>query len=114
MKNTSDIVGMLAFPFQTEIAFAVAIFTTAQRLVVSARDHICQKQYWSACLCVLLLVAYVGLTAGVVWAVVPWLKTFFLVKLAISPFWVMPLRSLLLWGIGKMVASICRCFTLTK
>ena len=37
MKNTSDIVGMLAFPFQTEIAFVVAIFTTAQRLVVSAR-----------------------------------------------------------------------------
>ena len=112
MKNTSDIVGMLAFPFQTEIAFVVAIFTTAQRLVVSARDHICQKRYWSACLCALLLVAYVGLTAGVVWAVVPWLKTFFLLKLAISPFWVMPLRSLLLRGIGKMVTAICRKLSL--
>ena len=112
MKNTSDIVGMLAFPFQTEIAFVVAIFTTAQRLVVRARDHICQKRYWCACLCALLLVAYVGLTAGVVWAVVPWLKTFFLVKLAISPFWVMPLRSLLLRGIGKMVTAICRKLSL--
>jgi hypothetical protein len=40
MKNTSDIVGMLAFPFQTEIAFVVAIFTTAQRLVVSAGPHL--------------------------------------------------------------------------
>lgn len=114
MKNTSDIVGTFVFPFQTEIAFIVAIYTTAKNLVVSARDHICQKQYWSACLCVLLLVAYVGLTAGVVWAVVPWLKTFFLVKLAISPFWVMPLRGLLLWGIGKMVGAICRKFTLSK
>ncbi|EOA3638207.1 MULTISPECIES: abortive infection protein [Klebsiella pneumoniae complex] len=112
MKNTYDIVGMLAFPFHTEIAFVVAIFTTTQRLVVSARDHICQKQYWSSCLCVLLLLAYVGLTAGVVWAVVPWLKTFFLVKLAISPFWVMPLRSLLLRGIGKMVTAICRKLSL--
>lgn len=114
MKNTSDIVGTSVFPFQTEIAFIIAIFTTTQRLVVSARDHICQKQYWSACLCVLLLVAYVGLTAGVVWAVMPWLKTFFLVKLAISTFWVMPLRGLLLWGIGKMVGAICRKFTLSK
>lgn len=77
MKNTSDIVGTSVFLFQTEIAFIIAIFTTTQRLVVSARDHISQKQYWSACLCVLLLVAYVGLTAGVVWAVMPWLKTFF-------------------------------------
>lgn len=77
MKNTSDIVGTSVFPFQTEIAFIIAIFTTTQRLVVSAGDHISQKQYWSACLCVLLLVAYVGLTAGVVWAVMPWLKTFF-------------------------------------
>lgn len=114
MKNTSDIVGTFVFPFQTEIAFVIAIFTTAQRLVVSARDHICQKQYWSACLCIMLLVAYVGLTAGVVWTVVPWLKTFFLVKLAISPFWVMPVKSLLLWSIGKMVAAICRKFTLNK
>lgn len=114
MKNTSDIVGTFVFPFQTEIAFVVAIFTTVQRLVVSARGHICQKQYWSACLCIMLLVAYVGLTVGVVWALVPWLKTFLMVKLAISPFWVMPVKRLLLWSIGKMVAAICRKFTLNN
>ncbi|WP_131076984.1 abortive infection protein [Klebsiella quasipneumoniae] len=114
MDFLKDTGGTVLFPFQTEITFVLAVFTTARDLTVSAWGHIGQKQYWRACFCVLLLVAYVGLTAGVVWAVVPWLKTFFLVKLAISPFWVMPLRSLLLWGIGKMVSPICRKFTLIK
>lgn len=111
MKNTSDIVGTFVFPFQTEIAFVVAIFTTAQRLVVSAREHICQKQYWSACLCVLLLVAYVGLTAGVVWAIVPWLKAFVVSKYAVSTLWATPVKSVLLYGIGKMVTAISRNIT---
>lgn len=114
MKNISDIVGMFAFPFQTEIAFVAAIFTTVKALVVGAKDHICQKQYWSACLCVLLLMAYVGLAAAVVWVVVPWLKTFFLAKFALSPFWFTPVKRALLRGIGKMVAAICRKFTLIK
>ncbi|WPS11036.1 abortive infection protein (plasmid) [Klebsiella aerogenes] len=114
MKNMSDIVGTIVFPFQTEIAFIVAIFTTAQRLVVCAWGHICQKQYWSAWLCVLLLVLYVGLTAAVVWVVMPWLKAFIVSKFALSTLWATPVKSVLLWGIGKMVGAICRKFTLLK
>lgn len=71
MKNLSDIVGMFAFPFQTEIAFVAAIYPTAKNLTVSTRGHIGQKQYWSAWLCVMLLMVYVGFAAAVVWAVVP-------------------------------------------
>ncbi|HIF6410015.1 TPA: abortive infection protein [Klebsiella pneumoniae] len=112
MKNMSDIVGTIVFPFQTEIAFIVAIFTTAQRLVVCAWGHICQKQYWSAWLCVLLLVVYVGLTAAVIWIAMPLLKTLIVSKLAISAYWAWPVRRLLLWGIDKMVAAICRKFSL--
>nr|ASU06011.1 hypothetical protein ECSA44_05886 [Escherichia coli] len=37
MKNLSDIVGMFAFPFQTEIAFVAAIYPTAKNLTVSTR-----------------------------------------------------------------------------
>ena len=114
MNSTSDIVGMFAFPFQTEIAFVIAIFTTVKRLVVSTSDHIGQKQYWSAWLCVLLLVAYVGLTAAVVWAVVPWLKAFIVSKFAVSALWVTPVKSGLLWGIGKVVGTAYRKFTLSK
>lgn len=40
MKNLSDIVGMFAFPFQTEIAFVAAIYPTAKNLTVSTRGHI--------------------------------------------------------------------------
>ncbi|ELY6251530.1 abortive infection protein [Cronobacter sakazakii] len=102
------------FPFQTEIAFGLAIITTAKNLSVSAWGHIGQKQYWSACLCIWLLVAYVGLCAAVVWAVVPWLKAFIVSKLALSALWATPVKSGLLLGIGKMVGAICRKFTLFK
>ncbi|EHE8191791.1 abortive infection protein [Escherichia coli] len=83
-------------------------------LFLSACGHIGQKQYWSACLCILLLMAYVGLCAAVVWAVVPWLKAFIVSKFAVSALWVTPVKSLLLRGIGKMVGAICRKFTLLK
>lgn len=39
MKNLSDIVGMFAFPFQTEIAFVAAIYPTAKNLTVSTGAH---------------------------------------------------------------------------
>ncbi|VCX04899.1 hypothetical protein BANRA_05409 [Escherichia coli] len=78
------------------------------------RDHICQKQYWSACLCILLLMAYVGLCAAVVWFVVPWLKAFIVSKFAVSALWVTPVKRGLLWGIGKVVTATCRRFTLLK
>ena len=111
MTNTSDIEGMFAFPFQTEIAFLVSIFTTAKHLVVSGWSHINQKQYWNACLCVLLLLAYVGFIAGVVCAVMPWLKCFIVSKLGLSVLWVAPVKSGLTWSIGRMVAAICRKFS---
>lgn len=111
MDFLNDTEGTVLFPFQTEIAFVLAIITTAKDLSVSAWGHIGQKQYWSACLCILLLMAYVGLCAAVVWAVVPWLKAFFMAKYALSPFWFTPVKSLLLRGIGKMVGAICRKFT---
>lgn len=114
MDFLNDTEGTVLFPFQTEIAFVLAIITTAKTLSVSAWGRIGQKQYWSACLCILLLMAYVGLCAAVVWAVVPWLKAFFMAKYALSPFWFTPVKSLLLWGIGKMAATICRKFTLSK
>ncbi|EPO4111206.1 abortive infection protein [Enterobacter cloacae] len=114
MDFLNDTEGTVLFPFQTEIAFVLAIITTAKDLSVSAWGHIGQKQYWSACLCILLLMAYVGLCAAVVWAVVPWLKAFFMAKYALSPFWFTPVKSLLLRGIGKMAATICRKFTLLK
>ncbi|AOI29415.1 TPA: abortive infection protein [Citrobacter freundii] len=114
MKNMSDIVGMFAFPYQTEITFVAAIFKIAKRLAISAGGHICQKQYWSACLCVLLLMTYVGTTATVVWVVMPWLKAFIVSKFALSPLWATPVKSGLIWGIGKMVAAIRRKFTLSK
>ncbi|WP_407437635.1 abortive infection protein [Lelliottia sp.] len=112
MNNMSDIVGKFAFPFQTEIHFLWTIYTTAKNLSISARGHIGQKQYRSACLCVLLLLAYVGLAAAVVWVVVPWLKAILLAKFALSPFWFSPVKRVLLWGIGKMVAPICRKLSL--
>lgn len=111
LKNTE---GTVLFPFQTEIHFIGTIYTTTKNLSVSAWGHIAQKQYWSACLCVMLLMAYVGLTAAVVWAVVPWLKAFIVSKFAVSALWVTPVKDGLLWAIGKMVATICRKFTLTK
>lgn len=114
MDFLNDTEGTVLFPFQTEIAFVLAIITTAKDLSVSAWGHIGQKQYWSTCLCILLLMAYVGLCAAVVWAVVPWLKAFFMAKYALSPFWFTPVKSLLLRGIGKMAATICRKFTLLK
>ena len=112
MKSMSDTEGTVLFPFQTEIAFVLAIITTAKDLSVSAWGHIGQKQYRSACLCVLLLLAYVGLAAAVVWVVVPWLKAILLAKFALSPFWFSPVKRVLLWGIGKMVAPICRKLSL--
>lgn len=114
MKSMSDIVGMLAFPYQTEIAFVWRIFTTAKHLSFSAWGHFGQKQYWSACLCILLLMAYVGLCAAVVWAVLPWLKAFIVSKFAVSALWVSPVKSGLLWGIGKVVGAAYRKFTLSK
>ncbi|HCT4795739.1 TPA: abortive infection protein [Enterobacter hormaechei] len=114
MKNLFETEGTVLFPFQTEIAFVLAIITTAKDLSVSAWGHIGQKQYWSASLCILLLVAYVGLCAAVVWAVVPWLKAFIVSKFAVSALWVTPVKSGLLWSIGKMVGAICRKFTLSK
>ncbi|EPR0422759.1 abortive infection protein [Enterobacter hormaechei] len=114
MKDLFETEGTVLFPFQTEIAFIMAIITTAKDLSVSAWGHIGQKQYWSASLCIFLLVAYIGLCAAVVWAVVPWLKAFFMAKYALSPFWFTPVKSLLLRGIGKMAATICRKFTLLK
>ncbi|MDU2002033.1 MAG: abortive infection protein [Enterobacter hormaechei] len=114
MKNLFDTEGTVLFPFQTEIHFIWTIYTTAKTLSVSAWGHIGQKQYWSACLCILLLVAYVGLCAAVVWAVVPWLKTFIVSKFALSALWVSPVKSGLLWGIGKVVGAAYRKFTLSK
>lgn len=114
MDFLNDTEGTVLFPFQTEIAFVLAIITTAKDLSVSAWGHIGQKQYWGACLCIWLLVAYVGLCAAVVWAVAPWLKAFIVSKLALSALWVTPVKSGLLWGIGKMVRAICRKFTLLK
>lgn len=114
MKNLFDTEGTVLFPFQTEIHFIWTIYTTAKTLSVSAWGHIGQKQYWSACLCILLLVAYVGLCAAVVWAVVPWLKTFIVSKFAVSALWVSPVKSGLLWGIGKVVGAAYRKFTLSK
>lgn len=108
LKNTE---GTVLFPFQTEIAFVLAIFNTARDLSVCARGHIGQKQYWSASLCILLLLAYVGLCAAVVWAVMPWLKALVVSKFAVSALWVSPAKSALLWGVGKMVAAICRKVT---
>lgn len=112
MDFLKDTEGTVLFPFQTEIAFVLAIITTAKNLAVSAWEHIGQKQFWSAWLCVLLLMVYVGLTAAVVWAVMPWLKTYIVLKFGISAHWFTPVKSLLLWGIGKMVAAIHRKFTL--
>lgn len=109
MKNLFDTEGTVLFPFQTEIHFIWTIYTTAKTLYVSACGHIGQKQYWSACLCILLLMAYVGLCAAVVW-----LKAFIVSKFAVSALWVTPVKSLLLRGIGKMVGAICRKFTLLK
>ncbi|HFD6849747.1 abortive infection protein [Enterobacter hormaechei] len=114
MDFLNDTEGTVLFPYQTEIAFVLAIFTTAKNLAVSAWGHTGKKQYWRAWLCVLLLVAYVGLTAAVVWAVVPWLKVIIVSKFAVSALWVTPVKSGLLWGIGKMVGAICRKFTLLK
>ncbi len=114
MKDLFDTEGTVLFPFQTEITFVWAIYATAKNLSVSAWGHFGQKQYRSASLCFLLLMAYVGLAAAVVWVLVPWLKAFFLAKFALSPFWFAPVKSGLLWGIGKMVAPICRKFTLIK
>ncbi|EJE5324225.1 abortive infection protein [Escherichia coli] len=111
MKNLTDIVGMFAFPFQTEIAFVAAIYPTAKNLTVSTRGHIGQKQYWSAWLCVMLLMVYVGFAAAVVWAVVPWLKGFIVSKFAVSALWATPVKGALLWGVGKMVAAIRRKIT---
>ncbi|MEH4661134.1 abortive infection protein [Phytobacter diazotrophicus] len=111
MKNLFDTEGTVLFPFQTEIAFIAAIFTTAKHLTVSAWGHIGQKQYWSACLCILLLVTYVGLSAAVVWAVMPWLKALIVSKFAVSALWVSPAKGMLLWCIGKMVGPIRRKIT---
>ena len=114
MKNLFDTEGTVLFPFQTEIAFVVAIFSTAKHLAVSARGHLCQKQYWSASLCVLLLVAYLCVIAAIMWVAIPWFKAFIVSKLAISAYWAWPVRRLLLWGIDKMVAAICRKFSLNN
>lgn len=114
MKNLFDTEGTVLFPFQTEIHFIWTIYTTAKTLSVSVWGHIGQKQYWSACLCIWLLVAYVGLCAAVVWAVVPWLKAFIVSKFAVSALWVSPVKSGLLWGIGKVVGTAYRKFTLSK
>lgn len=114
MKNLFDTEGTVLFPFQTEIHFFWTIYTTAKTLSVSACGHVGQKQYWSASLCILLLVAYVGLCAAVVWAVAPWLKAFIVSKFAVSALWVTPVKSGLLWGIGKVVGAAYRKFTLSK
>ncbi|UKJ23763.1 abortive infection protein (plasmid) [Enterobacter mori] len=108
MKNLFDTEGTVLFPFQAEIHFVWTIYATAKNLSVNALGHIGQKQYWSASLCILLLVAYVGLCAAVVWAVVPWLKAFIVSKFAVSPLWISPVKRALLWGIGKMAATIRR------
>ncbi|BCU50829.1 Uncharacterised protein [Citrobacter amalonaticus] len=114
MKDLFETEGTVLFPFQTELYFIWKIYTIAKDLSVSAWGHIGQKQYWSASLCILLLVAYVGLCAAAVWAVVPWLKAFVVSKFAVSALWVSPANGALIWGIGKMVAAICRKFTLLK
>ncbi|EAA3133240.1 abortive infection protein [Salmonella enterica] len=114
MDFLKDTEGTVLFPFQTEIVFVLAIITTAKDLFVSAWGHTGQKQYWSASLCILLLVAYVGLCAAVVWAVVPWLKAFIVSKFAVSTLWVTPVKSGLLWSIGKVVGAAYRTFTLSK
>jgi len=114
MNNMSDIVGIFTFPFQSEITFVAAIYATGKNLSVSAWGHICQKQYWSAWLCLMLLMVYVGLSAAVVWVLMPWLKALIVSKLAVSPLWVSPVKRALLWGIRKVVAATCRKFTLLK
>ncbi|QFH52957.1 abortive infection protein [Leclercia adecarboxylata] len=114
MKDLFETEGTVLFPFQTELHFIWTIYTIAKDLSVSAWGHFGQKQYWSASLCILLLVAYVGLTAAIVWAVIPWFKAFIVSKFAVSALWATPVKSGLLWGIGKMVGAICRKFTLLK
>ncbi|KTH58831.1 abortive infection protein [Enterobacter hormaechei] len=111
MKDLFETEGTVLFPFQTELHFIWTIYTIAKDLSVSAWGHIGQKRYWSASLCILLLVAYVGLCAAVVWAVMPWLKAFVVSKFAVSALWVSPVKGALLWGIGKMVAAINRKMT---
>ncbi|WP_446030671.1 abortive infection protein [Lelliottia amnigena] len=111
MDLLKDTEGTVLFPFQTEIDFFWRIFTTGKDLSVSAWGHIGQKQYWSASLCILLLVAYVGLSAAVVWVVMPWLKAFFVSKFALSALWVSSAKGALIWGIGKMAATIRRKIT---
>ena len=66
MKNLLDTEGTVLFPFQTEIHFIWTIFSTVKRLVIGTRDHICQKQYWIACVWILLLMAYLDLWGEVV------------------------------------------------
>ncbi|HFS8203570.1 TPA: abortive infection protein [Serratia marcescens] len=114
MAFLNDTEGTVLFPFQTEVAFVRAIFNTAKRLAASAGGHLCQKQYWSASLCVLLLLTYVGLTAVVFWVILPWFKALVVSKLAISAYCAWPVKRLLLWGIDEMVAAICRKFSLYK
>nr|QWP89389.1 hypothetical protein EOLPNHPH_00005 [Escherichia coli] len=111
MKNLLDTEGTVLFPFQTEIHFIWTIFSTVKRLVIGTRDHICQKQYWSACLCICL---WPKGPQKVVWFVVPWLKVFIVSKFAVSALWVTPVKRGLLWGIGKVVTATCRRFTLLK
>lgn len=108
MRNLFDTEGTVLFPFQTEFTFVWAIYATAKNLSVSAWGHICQKQYWSAWLCVLLLMVYVGLAAAVVWVLMPWLKALVVSKFAVSPLWVSPVKRVLLWCFGKMVGAIRR------
>ena len=114
MKDLFETEETVLFPFQTELHFVWTIYSIAKTLSVSACGHIGQKQYWSACLCILLLMAYVGLCAAVVWFVVPWLKAFIVSKFAVSALWVTPVKRGLLWGIGKVVTATCRRFTLLK
>lgn len=111
MDFLKDTEGTVLFPLQTEITFIAAIFTTGKLLAVRAGEHIGQKQYRIASLCILLLVIYVGLTAAIAWAFMPWLKAFIVSKFAVSALWATPVKSALLWGIGKMVAAISRKIT---
>ncbi|VCY60102.1 hypothetical protein BANRA_05410 [Escherichia coli] len=58
--------GTVLFPFRLK-SILFGRFSPPLNARLSEPGPYCQKQYWSACLCILLLMAYVGLCAAVVW-----------------------------------------------
>ncbi len=104
--------GTVLFPTQTEIHLFGRFSTVNARL--SGGDHIYQKQYWSACLCILLLsMAYNGslYSAMVLVLTVLRLKVLYSVEICGFRHYGYSSKRGLLWGIGKVVTAACRRFT---